>query len=184
MNERQERIRKWFYDIVEKFRQKGAISPEKAMTPEELNLPPGFEKAMERRLGRSGVFVEVNGKYYLSEERLKQIEERGFLRDAGFTARKNMLALRIVQIVMIVLFFSIFLASILLNNSSLRILAIAFLIVWLAISVIEIYFLSRLRRRQLQDHASLSAMLDDRMFRVACWLEMVQLTASNSLTIA
>jgi hypothetical protein len=31
---------------------------------------------MHRRLGRTGIFVEVNGKYYLNEERLKQIQER------------------------------------------------------------------------------------------------------------
>jgi hypothetical protein len=27
---------------------------------------------MHRRLGRSGIFVEVNGKYYLSEQRLAE----------------------------------------------------------------------------------------------------------------
>jgi len=63
-------------EIVERFRQKEAISPEKAMTIEELGLPPRFREAMERRLGRSGVFVEVNGKYYLSEERLREIREQ------------------------------------------------------------------------------------------------------------
>ena len=63
-------------EIAERFRQKEAISPEKAMTIEELGLPPRFREAMERRLGRSGVFVEVNGKYYLSEERLREIREQ------------------------------------------------------------------------------------------------------------
>jgi hypothetical protein len=156
MFERREQTRKWFYELVEKFRQKGATSPEKAMTPEELNLPPRFEMAMNRRLGRSGVFVEVNGKYYLSEERLKHVEERGFLKEEVLTARRNILALRIGQIIMIVLFFSFFLASILLNNWYFRIVGIVFLIVWLAISVIQIYFLSRLRRRQLQGHAPIA----------------------------
>jgi hypothetical protein len=75
MFERREEIEKWFYEVVERFRQKGAVSPDKAMTAEELSLPPRFEVAMKRRLGRLGVFVEVKGKYYLSEERLKQIEE-------------------------------------------------------------------------------------------------------------
>ena len=63
-------------EIVERFRQKGATSPEKAMTIQELGLPPRFKEAMHRRLGQSGIFVEVNGKYYLNEERLKQIQER------------------------------------------------------------------------------------------------------------
>jgi hypothetical protein len=46
------------------------------MTPEELGLPPRFKEAMQRRLGRTGIFVEVNGKYYLSEQRLKEVQER------------------------------------------------------------------------------------------------------------
>jgi hypothetical protein len=62
--------------MIERFRQKGATSPEKAMTIQELGLPPRFEEAMHRRLGQSGIFVEVNGKYYLSVERLKQIQEQ------------------------------------------------------------------------------------------------------------
>ena len=63
-------------EVIEKFRQKGATSPERAMTPEELGLPPEFKEAMKRLLGQLGVFVEVNGKYYLSEERLKEVKER------------------------------------------------------------------------------------------------------------
>jgi hypothetical protein len=39
-------------------------------------LPPRFEEAMHRRLGQTGIFVEVNGKYYLNEERLRQIQEQ------------------------------------------------------------------------------------------------------------
>jgi len=70
-------------EIVERFRQKGAISPEKAMTLQELGLPPRFEEAMHRRLGQSGIFVEINGKYYLNEERLKQIQEQRSKRGAG-----------------------------------------------------------------------------------------------------
>jgi hypothetical protein len=62
--------------IIEKFRQKGATSPEKAMTIQELGLLPRFEEAMHRRLGQSGIFVEINGKYYLNEEWLKQIQEQ------------------------------------------------------------------------------------------------------------
>ena len=46
------------------------------MTIQELGLPPRFEEAMHRRLGQSGIFVEINGKYYLNEERLKQLEEQ------------------------------------------------------------------------------------------------------------
>jgi len=62
-----EEIRRRLNQIVEKFRQKGATSPEKAMTLQELDLSPSFEQAMHRRLGQTGIFVELNGKYYLKE---------------------------------------------------------------------------------------------------------------------
>ena len=71
-----EEIRKRISQLVAKFREKGALSPEKALTLEELGLPPRFKEAMQRRLGRTGIFVEVNGKYYLSEQRLKEVQER------------------------------------------------------------------------------------------------------------
>jgi lipoate-protein ligase A len=67
-------VREQLLNMIEKFRQKGALSPEKAMTVEELGLPDDFKERMKRRLGQLGVFVEVNGKYYLSEERLKEVQ--------------------------------------------------------------------------------------------------------------
>jgi hypothetical protein len=73
---RRQEIKEQLTAVIEKFRQKGATSPEKALTSQELELPPRFEEAMHRRLGRSGVFVEVNGKYYLSEARLKEVQQR------------------------------------------------------------------------------------------------------------
>jgi len=73
-----EEIYRRFMELVEKFREKGAISPEKALTAQELGLPQWFEQAMYRRLGQLGVFVEVNGKYYLDENRLRKLQERYF----------------------------------------------------------------------------------------------------------
>ena len=73
---RRRRIMERISEVVDKFRQKGALSPDKAMTPEELGLPPEFKEAMKKRLGKVGVFIEVNGKYYLSEERLKEVKEK------------------------------------------------------------------------------------------------------------
>ena len=52
------------------------MSPEKAMTAEELGLPVEFKDRMRRRLNQLGVFVEINGKYYLSEERLKIVKDK------------------------------------------------------------------------------------------------------------
>ena len=76
MPRREEEIRARILEVVQKFREKGAISPVNAMTIQELGLPPRFEQAMHRRLGQLRIFVEVNGKYYLDEERLKQIQEQ------------------------------------------------------------------------------------------------------------
>ena len=78
-----EEMQRRLQEIIEKFRQNGATSPEKAMTIQELGLPPRFEQAMHRRLGRSGIFVETNGKYYLNEDRLKQIQEQRAKMGAG-----------------------------------------------------------------------------------------------------
>jgi lipoate-protein ligase A len=76
MFRRRAQIREQLLSVIEKFRQKGALSPEKALTAEELGLPSEFKERMKRRLGQLGVFVEVNGKYYLSEERLKQVKDK------------------------------------------------------------------------------------------------------------
>jgi len=140
-----QRFRQWFDDIVEKFRQKGAVSPEKAMTIEELGLPPRFEEAMKRRLGRLGVFVEVNGKYYLSEERLKQIQE---MRAAGGTGwNPRIMTLRIIQLVTVILFAGLLLTNIFIQSTELKIASIAFLFAWLLISVILVFYMTRARRR-------------------------------------
>ena len=76
MFRRRKEIREHLLELIEKFQSKGALSPEKAMTAEELGLPAEFKERMKRRLGQLGVFVEVNGKYYLSEERLKEVKDK------------------------------------------------------------------------------------------------------------
>ncbi len=52
-------MRRRLQEIIEKFRQKGATSPEKALTLEEVGLPPRFQQAMNRRLGQTGIFVKL-----------------------------------------------------------------------------------------------------------------------------
>jgi hypothetical protein len=76
MFRRREQMQGRFAEVIKKFRDKGAVSADKAMSAQELGLPPRFEEAMHRRLGQTGVIVEVNGKYYLSEEKLKEFKER------------------------------------------------------------------------------------------------------------
>jgi hypothetical protein len=147
MFRRREEIRKWVYDIIEKFRQKGAVSPEKAMTAEELGLPPGFEEAMKRRLGRSGIFVEVNGKYYLNEKRLKEIEEQRRIEGAGWGSRNRLFTLRIARIILAVLSVVLLLMNIFVQSWELRVLAAVFIAAWLAVTVLQTYYISRIRRR-------------------------------------
>lgn len=147
MFERRERVREWFNNIVEKFRQKGAVSPEKAMTAEELGLPPRFQEAMKRRLGRLGVFVEVNGKFYLSEERLKQIEEMRSAQGMAWNSRNRIITLRLFQLVTIVLFVTLFVLNLFIQSWELRIVSVVFLVVWLVLAILQIFYLSRLRKR-------------------------------------
>jgi hypothetical protein len=73
---RRQKIKERLEEVIQLFRTKGALTPETAMTAKDLGLPPRFEEAMHRRLGRSGVFVEVNGKYYLSEQRLAEVKAK------------------------------------------------------------------------------------------------------------
>jgi len=65
-----ERIR----EIVRTFQAKGAISPQTALTAEELGLSRIFVRIMKRRRGRTRVFVEVNGRYYLDEKALQEMK--------------------------------------------------------------------------------------------------------------
>lgn len=143
---RREEVRKWLLGVIEKFHEKGAVSPDKAMTVEELGLPPSFREAMKRRLGRSGIFVEVNGKYYLSEERLKQVEEWRSGREASRSFRKKMVTLRVVQMTAIIIFVTLLLINLFVQSWELRVISSLFLLVWLAISIMLLYYMLRMRR--------------------------------------
>jgi hypothetical protein len=60
-------------EIIKTFQAKGAISPETALTAEELGLSRLFVRIMKRRRGRTKIFVEINGRYYLDQKALKGI---------------------------------------------------------------------------------------------------------------
>jgi hypothetical protein len=60
-------------EIIKTFRAKGAISPETALTAQELGLSRLFVRIMKRRKGRTMIFIEVNGRYYLNQEALKEM---------------------------------------------------------------------------------------------------------------
>ena len=65
-----ERIR----EIIRTFQAKGAISPQTALTAEELGLSRMFVRIMKRRRGRTRIFVEINGKYYVDETALNEMK--------------------------------------------------------------------------------------------------------------
>ena len=69
-------IKEMVFNEIEKFRQNGAVSPENAMSIEDLGLSPKFKTFLSGSPRLFGVFVNVDGKYYLSEERLKKLEEQ------------------------------------------------------------------------------------------------------------
>ena len=61
--------------IIQTFQAKGAISPETALTADELGLSRMFVRVMKRRRGKTRIFIEVNGKYYLDEKTLNEARE-------------------------------------------------------------------------------------------------------------
>ena len=147
MFRRRAEIREQLLNIIEKFRQKGALSPEKAMTIEELGLPTEFKERMKRRLGQLGIFVEVNGKYYLSEERLKQIEEIRSARGEAWNPRKKIMTLRLVQLAIVAFLVTIFLVNLFVQSWELRIVSAVFLVILLLMIALQIYYLSRARKK-------------------------------------
>jgi len=63
-------------EMVETFVKNGATSPETAMTLEELGLPPMFEMMLQGPMGQSGLILEHQGRYYVSQERLDEMRSR------------------------------------------------------------------------------------------------------------
>jgi len=61
-------------EIIRTFQEKGAISPETALTAQELGLSRLFVRIMKRRRGRTRIFMEVNGKFYLDEKALREMK--------------------------------------------------------------------------------------------------------------
>ncbi|MGA3111476.1 MAG: carboxypeptidase regulatory-like domain-containing protein [Candidatus Bathyarchaeia archaeon] len=58
--------------IIQKFQEKGAISPQTALTAKELGLSRIFVRIMERRKEQTKIFIEINGKYYLDQLALEE----------------------------------------------------------------------------------------------------------------
>ena len=135
--------------IVARFRERGATSPEKAMTAQELGLPPRFEEAMKRRLGATGIFVDVGGRYYLDEARLKQVQEErrvgGEMHGARWS-RGTVLAIRMARMTVGLVAVVLALSNILfLRSAYLSFTVVALVIVWVVLTVFQLFYLSRAR---------------------------------------
>jgi hypothetical protein len=144
-------------ELVSKFRAKGATSPDKAMTAQELGLPPRFEEAMRRRLGATRIFVDVDstGKYYLDEARLQQIQQGRRVRGGwggaggeGWASRGSMIALRLVRMVLGLAIVVLVLSNILfVESTALRLAILGLALIWVVLTLFQFYYLSRTRRR-------------------------------------
>ena len=58
--------------IIRTFHEKGAVSPETALSADELGLSRLFVRIMKRRQGKTRVFMETNGRYYLNQKALEE----------------------------------------------------------------------------------------------------------------
>ena len=139
-----ERLRK----VIDAFRQNGATTPDTAMTLETLGLPPRFEGLLRRQLGRLGLFIEVDGKYYLSEARLKALEAQRAARRTAHDARKTLLTLRIVRALIGILVVTLLLVNVFVHRLELRLVSSGLLVALLGISLLQLYHLTRLRNRR------------------------------------
>ncbi len=86
--------------LIETFRDKGATSPETAMTLKELGLPKTFKFRLSGVFSEYIPIVEIDDKYYLSEELVSSIEERfrsGWMRHTA-TVPKGFLRLRLIRL--------------------------------------------------------------------------------------
>ena len=136
--------------IAQKFREKGATSAERAMTAQELGLPPRFEEAMRRRLGQTGIFVDVGGgRYYLNEARLKEMEVRRQQRGQGGYrrgGRGSMLGLRIARMCIAVLAVALGLINALfIRSTPLWLVVVTLVVIWICISIAQIVLIARRR---------------------------------------
>ena len=101
---------------------------------------------MKRRLGQTGIFVEVGGKSYLNEARLEQIaQQRGGARG---NIRGNMMTLRIARMVVVVLLLITILTNLVVRNGSIWILVAGLIVVLVVMTIMQIYYTSRIRGRR------------------------------------
>lgn len=145
------------------------------MTIQELGLPPRFEMAMKRRLGATGIFVEVSGRYYLDEARLQEFQQQrrtglGGAQRGAWSARGTMIELRMARMAVGLGAIVIALSNIFLFRSlDLTLVVFALVILWVALTIFQFYYLARIRSRWRQGSAgapSSSDLPQDVFFRI------------------
>ena len=140
-------IREKILNIAEIFRQKDAISPKNAMTLEDLNLPPRFKFLMNGPMGKLDIFMEIEGKYYISEERLEPIEKQHDLSDSSRYSRQKLLRLRITRITTAVLLITLLLVNLSTNIFEIKLLSLIFLVVLVATTFLRLYYLTKTKKK-------------------------------------
>jgi len=147
MYEQRGQWREWIQALAQKFREKGATSPERALTAQELDVHERFEQAMKRRLGQTGIFVAVGEKYYLNEERFREFEQRWQSGGGHGGSQRPMggfFALRILRMVLGTVIILLFVINFLTGRTwDLWYLIIVLAVVWVVVSVLQIFYLAR-----------------------------------------
>jgi membrane protein YdbS with pleckstrin-like domain len=103
---------------------------------------------LRRQLGRLGLFLEVNGKNYLSETRLKQLEAQPAARQTANETRKTRLTLRIVRALISILVVTLLLVNFFVHRLELRLVPSGLLVAVLGVSLLQLYPLTRLINRR------------------------------------
>ena len=147
--------RQWIEALAQKFREKGATSPEKALTAQELGVHERFEQAMKRRLGQTGIFVAVGEKYYLREERLQEFEQRWQGGGGGHGGMRRPMggffALRILRMILGTIIILLFVVNFVTGRSwDLWYLIIVLAVIWIIVSAFQIFYLARGRGAQFR----------------------------------
>ncbi|HYB07131.1 MAG TPA: hypothetical protein VEB87_03130 [Nitrososphaerales archaeon] len=142
------RWRQWIETLAQKFRERGATSPDKALTARELGVHEMFQKAMKERLGQTGIFVEIGGKYYMNEQRLREFEQRwqgAGARNYGFgRARRNWFAIRMFRMILGVIILTLVLVNFFTSRSlDLWYLIVVLIVLWIGVSIVQIFYLAR-----------------------------------------
>ena len=148
MQRNRDRWGQWIETLAQKFREKGATSPDKALSAQALGVHEMFQEAMKKRLGQTSIFVEINGKYYMNEERLREFEQRWQSAGAGNygfgRARRNWFALRMFRMILGVVILTLVLVNFFTSRSlDLWYLIVVLIILWIGVSIVQISHLAR-----------------------------------------